>query len=442
MKHILFMAINMNIGGMEKALLSMISEIPLDKYKVTVLMLEKYGGFLKDIPKGINIEFLDLYKDIKKELNSPPIPLAIQYIKNNRITRGLNILALHIITKLIKDRSLYFKYLLKNYNSKDEIYDIAVAYAGPNDFISYFIINKVKAKKKVQWSLYFKYLLKNYNSKDEIYDIAVAYAGPNDFISYFIINKVKAKKKVQWIHFDVTKIGFNLRYSTKIYKKFDKIFVVSKEAKDKLASMIPVIRSKIDVFSNIVSEAIIKEKAKKGKSFEDKFDGIRILTVGRLSKEKGQDITIPVLAKLRAEGYNVRWYCLGEGSLRSECEKLIREYNVENDYILLGSSQNPYGYMRDCDLYVQPSRHEGYCITLAEARCFNNPIVTTNFTGAKEQINENMNGLIVNINEKDIYINIKKLLDDKLLFQSIKINLNKRHISNTDEINKLFNILE
>lgn len=395
MKHILFMAINMNIGGMEKALLSMISEIPLDKYKVTVLMLEKYGGFLKDIPKGINIEFLDLYKDIKKELNSPPIPLAIQYIKNNRITRGLNILALHIITKLIKDRSLYFKYLLKNYNSKDEIYDIAVAYAGPNDFIS-----------------------------------------------YFIINKVKAKKKVQWIHFDVTKIGFNLRYSTKIYKKFDKIFVVSKEAKDKLASMIPVIRSKIDVFSNIVSEAIIKEKAKKGKSFEDKFDGIRILTVGRLSKEKGQDITIPVLAKLRAEGYNVRWYCLGEGSLRSECEKLIREYNVENDYILLGSSQNPYGYMRDCDLYVQPSRHEGYCITLAEARCFNNPIVTTNFTGAKEQINENMNGLIANINEKDIYINIKKLLDDKLLFQSIKINLNKRHISNTDEINKLFNILE
>lgn len=395
MKSILFMAINMNIGGMEKALLSMISEIPTDKYKVTVLMLEEYGGFLKDIPEGINIEFLDLYKDIKVELNRPPVPLAIQYIKNNRIIRGLNILFLHTITKLFKDRSLYFKYLLKNYNSKDEIYDIAVAYAGPNDFIS-----------------------------------------------YFIINKVKAKKKVQWIHFDVTKIGFNLRYSTKIYKKFDKIFVVSKEAKEKLESMIPVIRSKIDVFSNIVSEAIIKEKAKKGKSFDDKFDGIRILTVGRLSKEKGQDITIPVLAKLRAEGYNVRWYCLGEGSLRSECEKLIREYNVENDYILLGSSQNPYGYMRDCDLYVQPSRHEGYCITLAEARCFNNPIVTTNFTGAKEQINENMNGLIANINEKDIYINIKKLLDDKLLFQSIKINLNKRHISNTDEINKLFNILE
>ena len=41
------------------------------------------------------------------------------------------------------------------------------------------------------------------------YDIAVAYAGPMDFISYFVANKIKAKKKIQWIHFDVKKIGFN-----------------------------------------------------------------------------------------------------------------------------------------------------------------------------------------------------------------------------------------
>ena len=389
MKSILFMVINMNIGGMEKALLSMISEMPLDKYKITVLMLEEYGGFLKDIPDGINIEFLDLYKDIKAELNNPPISLAIQYMKNKRIFRGLNILILHTITKLLKDRSLYFKYLLKNYDTKDEIYDIAVAYAGPNDFIS-----------------------------------------------YFIINKITAKKKVQWIHFDVTKIGFNLKYSTKIYKRFDKIFVVSKEAKEKLDSLIPSIRKKTEVFKNIISKKIITEKAKFGDSFDDNFDGIRILTVGRLSKEKGQDITIPVLAQLRESGYNVRWYCVGEGNLRGACEKLIKEYNVENDYILLGASLNPYAYMKDCDIYVQSSRHEGYCITLAEARCFNNPIVSTNFTGAKEQIDDGVTGIIVNCNRYSLFENIRFLLDDK-----IRLNCNKSFINNVEEIEKLYTFI-
>ena len=65
-KKILFMIINMNIGGTEKALLNMVEEIDNNEYDVTIMMLEKYGGFLKDIPKWVNIKYFENYNDIKE----------------------------------------------------------------------------------------------------------------------------------------------------------------------------------------------------------------------------------------------------------------------------------------------------------------------------------------------------------------------------------------
>ena len=117
-------------------------------------------------------------------LNNPPHITALNYLKKGNIVKALNVLIPHLISKILKDRSIFFKYVLRDYHVID----------------------------------------------DE-YDVAIAYAGPMDFISYFVVNKIKAKKKIQWIHFDITKIGFNKNFANKIYKKFDKIFVVSNEGK-------------------------------------------------------------------------------------------------------------------------------------------------------------------------------------------------------------------
>ena len=274
------------------------------------------------------------------------------------------------------------------------------------------------------------------------YDVAIAYAGPMDFISYFVVNKIKSKKKIQWIHFDVTKIGFNENFAAKIYNKFDKIFVVSNEGKDKLISILPSLKYKIDKLLNIMSPELVVKMADEGSGFDDDFNGMRILTVGRLSKEKGQDITISVLAKLKEAGYNVRWYCIGDGTARKEYEKLIKEFNVKNDYILLGATPNPYPFMKECDLYVQSSRHEGYCITLAEARCFNNPIISTNFAGASEQIAHDQTGLIVNFDEQELYNVIRRLLDDDKLRNKFKKKMQNHILDNTKEIEKLYKIVE
>ena len=394
MKKLLFMCISMNIGGTEKALLTMLNEMDRSKYDITLFMLEEYGGFLNQIPDGIKVMYLKEYKTLKKFINNPPQLVAKELIKNRKVISGLSILFIYTISKLIKDISIYYKYILRNVD----------------------ILN-------------------------EEYDIAIAYAGPMDFISYFVINKIKSKKRVQWIHFDITKIGFNVNFAKKIYDKFDKVFVVSNEGKDKLINFLPSLKDKTEVFFNIISCKMIEKMSYEGEGFSDDFDGTRILTVGRLSKEKGQDLIIPVLKKLKKNGYKVRWYCIGDGPAKKEYEKLVDELNIKDDFIFLGSKLNPYTYMKECDIYVQPSKHEGYCITLGEARCFNNPIVTTNFTGANEQIVNENTGLVCEISEEGIYRAIKKLLDDKKLYKNIKDNLNNEIVDSTKEIRKLESIL-
>jgi glycosyltransferase involved in cell wall biosynthesis len=392
-KKILFMVINMNVGGTEKALLNMISELPKDKFDITVLMLEKYGGFLNYIPSEVQVKYLEEYKNIKKEINTPPLKTIFRAIRSRKIVKAFIMAYLYLLSKIMKERSLFYKFILKGFP-----------------------------------------VVKNE------YDVAVAYAGPMDFISYFILNKVNAKKKVQWIHFDINKIAFNKYFAAKIYKKFDKIFVVSNEGKEKLINRLPDLNDKTEVFTNLISSKLIKEEASKGKGFNDEFKGIRLVTVGRLSSEKGHDIAIKVLSRLIKDGLNVRWYCIGGGNLRKKYEELVDNLNLKSEFIFLGEDPNPYHYIKDCDIYVQPSRHEGYCITLAEARALQKPIVTTNFTGAKEQIKNKQTGLIVDVNEDQIYYAIKKLITNADLCQEFCKNLSKEKYD-TYEIEKIFSLV-
>jgi glycosyltransferase involved in cell wall biosynthesis len=394
-KKIVFMLINMNVGGTEKALLNMINEIPKEDYEITLLMLEEYGGFLEYIPAHVKVEYLHGYNQIKPILNQPLQREAFTALRKGSLIRFFILMSIYIFTKIFKNNYLVFKYALKDYR-------------------------KIETQ----------------------YDVAVAYAGPMDFISYFVIKRIKAKKKIQWIHFDVTKIGFSKRFANKIYKEFDRIIVVSNEAKLKLFKLLPSIKNKTEVCLNIISSNTIQNQAKIGNGFKDDFDGLRLLTIGRLSKEKGQDLAIKAFLKLINDGYKVKWYCLGEGNSRKEYENLIMVNNLEDKFILLGADPNPYSYLEQCDIYVQPSRYEGYCITLIEAKQFFKPIVTTNVNGANELIVNGKTGIIVNIDENDIYYAIKNFIDNKLLSNSFSNNLAKEKYDISSEMSKILNILE
>lgn len=381
------MIYSLNIGGVEKSLLNMIEELVKYNYEITILMLEESGDLLKSVSNGILIETVNDYGNIHRILSTSPKKLSSDLLAKGKVLQAFMIIFIRLISKVFRNNIIYYNFVLRNYPMLEKEYDLAIAYAGPMDFIS-----------------------------------------------YFVVNKIRAVRKVQWIHSDITKMKIDKGFTSRIYRKFDKLYAVSKEAREKLIEFIPSVHNKTELFLNLMSYDEIYSKSRDTKGFTDDFDGIRILTIGRLSGEKGQDLTIPILSRLKSDGYNVKWYCIGEGNARKEYERLIVKYGVQNSYILLGSKSNPYPYLDQCDLYVQPSRYEGYCLSLAEAKLLNKPIVTANFVGAKEQIKDGENGLIVNFNEQELYLAIKKLIINENLCSEFTLNLEKAKKNETNQV--------
>ena len=366
----------MNLGGTEKSFLNLISTLNI-KYKITLLLLEEKGELLNEIPKNVEVKFIDNAKLINKVINNTPIQNIKHELLNRNIILALSMLLNYLLFKTTNNSEYLFK-PLKNYLT---------------------------------------------NTKSDHYDIAIAFAGPHEFISYFTIKHVKATKKIQWIHFDVLKIKLNKKFGKLYYPKFDIINCVSKNAQKEMQQLFPEIKDKISVFRNLVNKKEIIELSNKAESFTDDYKGVRILTLGRLYKEKGQQLIPDAVLELKNRGYDFKWYCIGEGTLRPELEKAIQFHNLRDNLILLGTKKNPYPFIKDCDIYVQTSLHEGYGLTLHEARIINKPIVSTKFKGVEEQINDGFNGVLVEISSHHIAIGIKRLLDD--------INLRNQLIKNS-----------
>lgn len=394
-KKILFMVGMMNVGGVEKSLLSLLSVIPKNKYQITVLMLEKKGGFLKYIPDWVLVEEASWFNEIKPIILQPPQYTVKDYFKKGKYSKILSFVATYLVSKRFDQRHLYYKQVL----------------------------NDVP-----------KHLTK--------YDVAIAYQGPNDVIDYYITNKVRAAKKVSWVHFDVSQFGMNKKLYHKLYRKYDKVYVVSQQAEKRLQERIPITQNKSKVFMNIIAKEQIRKLAKQKVEFDKDYKGLKIVTTGRLSKEKGQDLAINVLSRLRNEGYEVRWYCIGEGSQRKEYERLIEAKGLVDDFILMGEIQNPYPFILKSDIYVQPSRHEGFCLTLAEAKCLNKPIVTTDFIGAYEQIINGHNGVIVRFDEQQLYEEIKNLIESPKKCDDLIKNLSDTNIDSTEDVRELLDYFE
>lgn len=347
MKKILFVLNNMNIGGTEKAFLNYVDTLPPEEYDITLLLLEKTGGFLPYIPERVHIRVMDDYASMKREIMDPPLRTAGSYLKLGHVCRALGIAAFHLITKITNDRTLYHRYVLGN------------------------------------------------RQEEGTYDVAIAYCGPFDFLSVYVLYAVRAVKKVQWIHFDVSKIYFNTRTCKKLYPKFDSICVVSDAAREQLLKKIPEISNKTITIPNVVPPEQCRKLAEVGAGFQDRFKGARIVTVGRLSEEKGQDIIPPIAAKLKENGLRFRWYLVGDGNLRPTIETLCGKYDVSEEVVFLGVQANPYPYLKQADVYVQTSKHEGFCLTLAEAKAFDIPIISTDCAGAHEQLDEKSNCVVV-----------------------------------------------
>lgn len=390
MKKIAFVLSHMNVGGVEKALLSLVSEISTKDYEITIFLGEKKGEFLNFIPNNIIIKEFPFCEYAK---NYPT--LGFKGVLNKLIKKFRLLRALHLILGII----------------------------GCNIFQNDIILKK--------------FLFGN-NKIQESYDIVVNYAGPVHSNSILAESILISKMKLIWIHTEFEKSGKRPKKYLKRYSRYNRIIGVSEKCVNEFKVIIPELASRTRLIYNIISKRLINEMKSKGSGFEDKYKGLRILTVGRLSNEKGYDIAINVLEMLIKKGYDVKWYVVGGGKEYYKLKKICEEKNLEKSFIFLGSKPNPYPYFNQCDIYVQPSRYEGYSTTLSEAKVFNKPIVTTRVSGAEEQIINGQTGIIVDIDEIEIMKAVEKLINSKSLRQRLIHNLSLGNYDTTQEVYKFY----
>lgn len=393
-KQLLFVIESLTLGGAEKSLVTLLNLLDYSKYDVDLLLFAQGGAFQALLPKEVNLL---------------PIPDYFAY----------NAIPWSEAGKKLKEPGKMLAQLR---------YSIALR-TGKHNHIE---------KAVLLWQASHKC----FDMVPKEYDVAIAYA--QGMPTFFVAEKVKAKKKMAWINVTYLPKGKYLEYIKPMYGRFDYVNAVSESVMTQMKKTFDIPESKTVMIKDILDVDFARRMAEMKSDVHRLMNGrgVKILTVGRLASMKGHDLAIDAAKLLKEKGVDFTWYALGEGSLRSELEARIEANNVKDRFVLLGSSNNPYPYFDACDLYVQTSRFEGFGITLAEAKMFRKPIVTTNFDAVGAQFINEKNGLIVDISAQAIADGIIRMLTDTQLRETCIANLRKEKIGNTEEIEKFYRMVE
>ena len=174
-----------------------------------------------------------------------------------------------------------------------------------------------------------------------------------------------------------------------------------------------------------------RKKASEPISLFDK-NQFNILTVGRLVDDKGYDLLINTAAKLLNNGTIFRWYVLGDGPLYTSLKDLISAHSLDDNVFLVGEVNNPYKYIKNSSIVVSTSRNEAYGLVIAESQVLNKTVVATKTSCALEQINDSINGYLVDFDSDKLAEKIMLLIKNQELITKIE---NQLYDVDYDEIN-------
>ena len=150
-----------------------------------------------------------------------------------------------------------------------------------------------------------------------------------------------------------------------------------------------------------------------------------IISVGRLHKQKNFVMLIKAFAKLSKEYPEYILEIYGQGEEETRLKNLIYELNLENRVFLPGFTKNIYTKMVDSTMYICSSDYEGISNAMLEALGMGVPTISTDCPagGAKEMINNGVNGLLVPVGDSDsMYIAMKKIIDEPQFAEMISSN--------------------
>lgn len=394
-KQLLFVMPSLSAGGGEKSLVNLLSQIDYEQYEVDLFLFNHEGIFMDFLPKEVQLLTLpDTYKQF-----SLPFFQSIKTLLHN-----------HKLQLMINR-------------------------------IMFSVRNKYRRGSSVTEQYSWRYISSSLKHLEKKYDVAIGFLEKTS--TYFCVDKVNAARKIGWVHIDYDKLGMDPDFDVYYFDKLDHIVTVSEECAHILKKRFPEQRNKVNTIYNIVSPKVINRMVNQGEDdvYNRNGDEVIILSIGRLHAQKGFETAIEACAMLVAQNYNVRWYIIGEGDEREKLTALIHKYRMENHFFLLGLRSNPYPYIKQSDIYAQPSKFEGKSIAIDEAKILSKPILVTNFSTAKDQIEDGKNGLIVEMDSSSVARGIMRLIDDRDLRSKLIHHLSNENFGTEEEIYKLYELV-
>lgn len=350
-KKILFISEALWIGGIETALVNLLNRMDYEKYDVTLLLRRAvFDGDMKE-----------------------RVPAQCRILAFDRADRRYRFARLYHLTEESSNPSRLHKAMM-------------------------WLVPLIKW---VENRLYIRYIRKQLNK--EKFDTCVIYS---DVTAETAVRAVRADKYLLFYHHGAMRKVYHDEIG---YKKADRILAVSQNQEQLLRAFRLQYAEKMMTLHNLTDVEGIRRRSRE--PVPEKFSGgyFNIVSCGRVSHEKGMDIAVKACAELAARGYeNIRWWIVGGGPAEKEVRAEIARLHMENYVTLLGMKDNPYPYIRQADLYVQPSRFEGYPMTILEAMALGKPILAT-VNAAEEQISSGENGLLCGADPESIAEGIEYL---------------------------------
>lgn len=357
------------IGGIETALVNLLKSLDYEKYEVTCLILQNDQTMASRLPEQVRLLVVDRHD-------------VVSFREPYRYAR------LYHLTEESENPSQFHK---------------AMMWAVP-------------AIKWVENRLYIHYIREQ--MKGEYFDTCVIYS---DRTAETAVRGIRAGKYLMFYHHGAMRREYHDEIG---YRKSEKIIAVSNALEQKLREFRPKHAHKMMTIHNLTDVEGIRAKAEEPVPEEFPADKFNIVSCGRVSYEKGMDLAVEACARLVEMGHdNIHWWIVGGGPAEQEVREKVAELHMEDYVTMLGMKENPYPYIKRADLYVQPSRFEGYPMTILEALAIGQPVVSTDNGGAGELIRSGETGLLCPISAEGLGDSIQNLLENPRELDQFRRNI-------------------
>ena len=360
-KKLLFINGHLDTGGVEKALLDILTHLDYEKYDVDLLLTEHPGDYAQQLPPQVHV----LLRSIEGTYGSFP----------------------RVILNCLKKRdwfSLKMRLILQTM--------------------------KVCGQKWIR-------LAGNMLTGGKHYDCVIGFRP--GFCSQLAAFAVHADRRITWWHHGEIDIPMEPYLETALH--CDKIVAVSDACRQMLALAFPQLADKIVTVPNMLDVHAVRQKAGSFDPYPRK-DLLHIVSVGRLAPEKHFENAICAARQLKDRGFRFQWHLVGNGALGDWLRQLAKDADVTDCFIFEGNQVNPYPYVKHADLFVHPSYVESFGIVVTEALALGTPCVITESAGVRGFLVDGENAILTAQDPESLSEKVIAVLQDRQLYEKLRTN--------------------